>query len=384
MNKGKLTRVMFRIHSWLGLITGIFLLLLGLSGSVLVFRHELDHYFNQDLLEVTPHGNAISPAILSNCYHTIIQRYGNLDGIAWLNPDAGPTEAYNFRIYYNDARLFTYDLALITFDPYTGAILREGPCSDFTPSFIEWLLQFHFSFQLGIPGAALTAAFGLTMLLSLVTGLVVYRKMIGRVLTFRIKLNRKNWRTLSSDLHRIIGVWALLLNAVIFFTGFWMNLFAFQSKSWQGETVATKPNTLMKASPDDLFKQALQAFPGLDPTYVYLPTQPSRKFEVRGYTGSQWKVWGAGNSVKIDQQNGKITQLVRLEDKSLGERVESTFLPLHIGNYGGLPIKILYVIIGLTPGLLSLTGFLLWWRRVRKSSNVQVVTPAKPRPVLRK
>lgn len=58
----------------------------------------------------------------------------------------------------NDVRLFTYDLGLIFIDPYRGIIRREGKSSDFSPSFIEWLFQFHFSFQLGVPGAALTAA----------------------------------------------------------------------------------------------------------------------------------------------------------------------------------------------------------------------------------
>ncbi|PKK37212.1 hypothetical protein BWI96_07645 [Siphonobacter sp. SORGH_AS_0500] len=384
MNKGKLTRLTFTLHSWLGFVSGIFLLLLGLSGSVLVFRHELDHWANQELLQVSSQGKTLAPDRLSRCYHTIVDKYGDLDGIAWLNPEAGPDQAYNFRIYYNDARLFTYDLGLISFDPYSGTILREGPSRSFTPSFIEWLLQFHFSFQLGIPGAALTAIFGLTMMLSLLTGVIVYRKMFWKVLSFRIRINRKNWRTISSDLHRIVGVWSLLLNAIIFFTGFYMNLFAFEAKTWRGETVPTQPNTLMAASPDQMLQQALKAFPGLQPSYVYLPTQPTRTFEVRGYTPNQWKLWGAGNNVKIDQQTGKITRISRLQDKSVGERIEATFFPLHVGNYGGLPVKVLYVIIGLTPGLLSITGFLLGWRRLRKPAKAQVSPAFKPRPLLKR
>lgn len=364
--KKSLSRKLFKLHSWFGLFTGIFLILLGLSGSVLVFRTELDNFFNQDLLRVSHAETKVPDQALKNCYDSITSRYPNLDGIAWVNPDAGPGQAYNFRIYFNDTHLLTYDLALISFDPYTGAILREGPSTQFTPSFIEWLFQFHFSFQLGIPGAALTAIFGITMLLSLLTGAVVYRKMLWKVLTFQVKINRKNWRTISSDLHRIIGVWSLLLNAVIFFTGFWMNMFAFKSKIWQNEMVQTKPNMHISVSPDQMFRKALSAMPDLEPTNVYLPTQPERKFEVRGYTKGQSKLWGSGNSVRIDQQTGGILKINRFTDKPLGERIEATFFPLHVGNFGGLAVKILYVAIGLTPGLLAITGFLLWWRRVRK------------------
>ncbi|GGB77062.1 membrane protein [Dyadobacter sediminis] len=360
---------MLRLHSWLGLVTGAFLILLGLSGSVLVFRPELDRFFNRDLLHVSPAAASQPEHALSRCYHTVTEKYPNLDGIAWLNPDAGPEDAYNFRIYFNDTRLLTYDLALITFNPYTGAVLREGPASDFMPSLLEWLFQFHFSFQLGIPGAALTAVFGIAMLLSLLTGAIVYQKMLWNVLCFRVKINRKNWRTISSDLHRIIGVWSLLLNAAIFFTGFWMNLFAFKSKTWQNELVPTRPNSQMQVPADQMFEQALKAMPELEPVYVYLPTQPERKFEVRGYPAGQWKLWGAGNSVKINQQTGEVQEVVRLADKSLGERIEATFHPLHVGNYGGIIVKILYVITGLAPGLLAVTGFLLWWRRTRNSSG---------------
>ncbi|WP_439557509.1 PepSY-associated TM helix domain-containing protein [Dyadobacter sp.] len=364
MKKFTLNRSLFRLHSWLGLVTGVFLILLGLSGSVLVFRTELDEFANRELLHVSSAGNPLPADALMRCYEKITGKYPNLDGIAWLNPDAGPGDAYNFRIYFNDTRLLTYDLALISFNPYTGAILREGPATDFTPSFIEWLFQFHFSFQLGMPGAALTAIFGITMLLSLLTGAVIYKKMIWKVLTFRISINWKNWRTISSGLHRIVGVWSLLFNAVIFFTGFWMNLFAFDAKTWEKELAPARPNTLMQVRADDMYLHAMHAMPDLEPTYVYLPTQPERKFEVRGYHQGQWKIWGASNSVRFDQQTGELLKITRLSDKSVSERIEAAVQPVHVGNFGGLWVKIFYVLIGLTPGLLAVSGFLLWWRRI--------------------
>jgi uncharacterized iron-regulated membrane protein len=41
--------------------------------------------------------------------------------------------------------------------------------------------------------------------------------------------------------------------------------------------------------------------------------------------------------------------------------------PLHFGNYGGLPVKLAYAVLGLTPGLLSVSGFVLWRLRRRRA-----------------
>jgi len=45
------------------------------------------------------------------------------------------------------------------------------------------------------------------------------------------------------------------------------------------------------------------------------------------------------------------------------DKLEAIAFPLHVGNFGGHLLKIFYIIIGLTPGLLAITGFLLWYRR---------------------
>ncbi|MFN8349749.1 MAG: PepSY-associated TM helix domain-containing protein [Spirosomataceae bacterium] len=363
----KLSRVLFRVHSWFGLVTGIFLLMLGLSGSLLVFMEELDSFLYHNTLTVKPAG---VPLPLDSLYRIITTHHPNLDGIAWLNPEASPEESHHFRLYMNDARLISYDLGAVNLNQYTGDVLRQGRGDDLEVGWIEWLFQFHFSFHLGMPGAALTAIFGLTMLISILTGMVVYRKFIWKVLTFRVGINRKNWRTISSDLHRIIGVWALVFNAVIFFTGFWLNLFAFEKKTWVNEMVPTPANTLAKVSLQNLYRQALQKAPDFTPNYVYLPTQPHRKFSVRGRYNDENPLFSGRNAIVFDAYTGKFEGITRYSNLSVWKKTEATFRPLHVGNYGGLFVKILYVIIGLTPGLLSVTGFLLWWRRKRKKSII--------------
>lgn len=359
----KLNRQLFKIHSWLGLINGFFLILLGLSGSALVFKKEIDDWANEKLLTVQETHKRLP---LDYFYEDITKRYTAIDGIAWMNPDDAPNKAYNFRLYLNDARITSYNLGLITYDPFTGKILREGELQDLTPSAIEWIYQYHFSLQLGVPGAAYTALLGICILISIITGLIIYKKHMIQVLTFRLKINRRSWRTITSDWHRIVGVWSLFFNAIIAFTGFWLNIFAFDAKVWANEIVPTKPNTLAKCSLDSLYRQALVEMPDLKPQYVYLPTQALKHFIVRGAVKDETSIWSANNSVHYNAQTGALININRIADESFWNKIESTFYSLHVGNYGGIPIKILYIIVGFTPGLLSVTGFILWRRRKKR------------------
>lgn len=362
-----LKRHLFTIHSWFGLITGIFLLMLGLSGSLLIFKDELDNSLYHTLLTVKPQGKPLS---LDRLYSIAAKHYPNLDGMAWNNPTAPKDHSYQFRLYLNDSRLISYDLGLINIDQYTGKILRQGRGDDLEVGWIEWLYQFHFSFHLGMPGAASVALFGIAMLISVFTGFVIYRKFIWKVVTFNVRFNRKNRRTIASSLHRITGVWALIFNVIILFTGFWLNLFAFEKEVWKNEMIPTPPNTLVKASLDIMYAEGLQKIPDLVPTYVYFPTQPERTFSIRGIRKGQNPLFAGGNSIQFDGQTGQFLNQTTFGDLSLWRQIKATFYPLHIGNFGGIALKILYIIIGLTPGLLSVTGFLLWWRRKTKVFSI--------------
>jgi uncharacterized iron-regulated membrane protein len=363
LRKNQLLRLIYSLHKWFGLVTGFFLLIYGLSGSILVYKDQLEEFFYQK-----PIISYKEPLSLDSIYKIITDKYTHLDGLAWVNPNANKKLPYHFRLYLNDTRLISYDLGSLTINQFTGEILEHGRSDDLEVGWIEWIFQLHFSLHLGMPGAALSAIFGLTMLVSIVSGFIVYRKSIWKVLIFKVKFKGKNWRTLSSNSHRIVGVWSLFFNAIIFFTGFWMNIFAFEKETWDKETIPTPKNTLAKISFDKMFAQARQIHTELEPTYVYFPTQPEKKFNIRGCLKGQNKIFAGGNSIVFDAQNGELLKVGTFENLSFPEKLEAFVFPLHVGNFGGHLLKIFYIIIGLTPGLLAITGFLLWYRRkVRKN-----------------
>lgn len=73
--------------------------------------------------------------------------------------------------------------------------------------------------------------------------------------------------------------------------------------------------------------------------------------------------------VKLDQFSGKVLSVHDSRRGGLGDRVLNSFAPLHYGTFGGLPTRILYVFVGLSPTVLLITGFVMWQYRHRSISD---------------
>jgi uncharacterized iron-regulated membrane protein len=56
--------------------------------------------------------------------------------------------------------------------------------------------------------------------------------------------------------------------------------------------------------------------------------------------------------------------------------VLSWMQPLHYGNFGGLPLKLLWVVLGLSPPLLFTTAAIMWWNRVLRRQWQLLNSPA--------
>lgn len=139
------TKIAFRIHGLVGLVAGIFLLLIGLSGSILVFYHEIDATVNVDKLHVEPNGRL--PLPLDSLFNIVAQNTDSSTGILYDAYYSNPNVAYEFRIYTPKEKSNS-QMWLVSINQYTGEIVRNG-AFDISTSFLHWLLVFHYSFRLG-------------------------------------------------------------------------------------------------------------------------------------------------------------------------------------------------------------------------------------------
>ncbi|NSL87155.1 PepSY domain-containing protein [Chitinophaga sp. Mgbs1] len=359
--KKRLTKIAFKIHGWIGLTTGALLLLFGLTGAMLMFRADLDHYFNNDLHMLQP-GSTQVP--VDSIYRMLVRSHPNLKKIVLHDFPVDRYDSYEFMLYKNQQGITDNYLYFVFVNPYTGKILKEGSYQDIVPSFFRWLYSFHYSLQLGAPGKLIAAIVGLVMLLSLVTGTIVYRKHFWAALRFKAGLNFKNRRTAVSSLHRIIGVWAVVFNFVLFFTGFWMNKDFFRPGAW-----AIKEPILNQGTPaniDSVISKA-SAVRGFTPIAVTLPTLPGQDILVRGKMAatSFFLLQGKASDISFSAITGQLKEIRVIDQQSREKRFDWEIYQLHIGAFGGNFVRWLYVVLGLSPGVLALTGALLWLKRKR-------------------
>lgn len=338
-------RKILKYHSLAGLIVGIFLFLMGISGSILVFQHDLEDLQWEKYKEVvTAEDLNIDLGIKS-----IQEKYPKWD-----------TRLIHFK--QNEALIFNLrkpsERLFIFVHPSTGEIIEE--INEFK-TFTRWLLKFHYSFHAGTPGKILVLVIGVLFLFSLLTGLYLYRKSFFKTLFFQTRIIHKNKRTFYSSLHRIIGVWSIFLNLLLVVTG----IFLAWTVVAAGLKQPSQPETpIITTSTQGILDHIRVQNPNFTPTYVRLPLTAGADLRVYGnFDDDAFFYSQFYNSFLANPVSGKITDIIRVQQADLKTKLSSTLIPLHFGQYGGFWSKVLYCLVGLSGPFLSISGFIIWKKR---------------------
>lgn len=335
-------RKILKYHSITGLIVGIFLVLMGISGSILVFQHDIEDFQWKEYIEVENYTDL-------NIDRGIKKIQNEYTGWDTRLMHFEENEAMIFNLRKPTERLFVF------VHPSTGEIIKE--INELT-TFTRWLLKFHYSFQAGPAGRILVFIIGVLFLFSLLSGIYLYRKSVLKTLFCSTRLNLKSKRTLYSSLHRIVGTWALFFNLVLVVTG----IFLAWTVAASGLNPPAAPQTPIVTAPvEKLLFQISTEYPDFTPTYIRLPLNPDAQLTVYGLFDDDAFFYSEFyNSIRADYHSGEIASVNRVQEADLKTKLSSTLIPLHFGQYGGIWTKLLYCFIGLSGPFLSITGFLIW------------------------
>ncbi|HEX8371585.1 MAG TPA: PepSY-associated TM helix domain-containing protein [Chthoniobacterales bacterium] len=358
---------LWRLHSLLGLIGGLFLLAIGLSGSALVFADELDALLHPQLRRVTPPPAA--PLDFDRIHAAVRERWPDAWGVRFRRLPRAPGETVQMSINRNSDRM-AGDWFHVYVHPHTAEILGWKHALGgygFAHNPVDWLLWFHYSLHAGKTGESIVALMSLVLLGSASTGAWIYRRQFWRGLFFRVRIRESSSRKRWSGLHGVIGAWSLLLNLVLGTTGFWMTRHV-----WSAEhLLAPKPVAEIHAptpAPAVSYNAAMaglkRELPDFLPEGLSAISSATDDYRIYGRLHSEPLILGSyASEITIDGTTGRIKTKSFISQKPLTEQLSAATIPLHFGNFGGWPVKLLWCVGGLAPGMLALSGILIWQAR---------------------
>jgi uncharacterized iron-regulated membrane protein len=359
-------RTYFAWHSWIGLTFGLLLFVVCWSGTVAVFSHEIDWLLNSDI-----RANTATAPIDWQRVHDAVSAYRPDWPIGELNAPrhagfaievlAQPEQDDNYRIYV---------------DPVTYQVLGDTSYFNvqrFFRSFHMALFDVDSHFAsvtiAGVPlGYLVVALMSMPLLISIITPLIFYKRWWRGF----FKLERgKGTKVFLSDLHKLTGVWSMVVGFLIAITGIW-----YLAEWWTPEAPYYEPEQAIVAPylpVGRLVAIAQKAKPELDIRSLYLPAANDGVFTAYGQDGSLLARYGA--SVIINGANGHVVETNSPAKTSLYIRWTDAADLLHFGTFAGLWSQALYFIVGLGLSGLTLTGTYLHAKRQQRKASTSIRIP---------
>ncbi len=260
--------------------------------------------------------------------------------------------------------------------PYTGKILGSG---EWGRTLMTFIYNIHITLLAGEVGDFVVGICGILLLLLGITGLILWTGWRRLATGFRIRWKSPT-RLVNYDIHKVSGIVTSALLILVAFTGAAM-IFYEQFESAVYAIAATpKPeepkSTIVANRPrlaiDAIIQQANTSLPEGEITYITIPEKPDEAFMVAKKLPQEVTRYGR-SAVYLDSYSGAVLRVDDSTKLPLATKIVNAMFPLHIGAYGGVWMRILYISIGIAPVVLAVTGFVMWWSKTygAKDSTVE-------------
>ncbi|MGQ4277601.1 PepSY-associated TM helix domain-containing protein [Pseudidiomarina sp. E22-M8] len=363
-------------HGWMGIIFMIPFLVICLTGSILVFKKEIDSVL---LPEVATLEATTAPRLpLDTLKDRINEQLPNFEIGSWEIFPAGHDEADRVFMIKEGTDIWHK----VHLNPYTGQ-LQSQPTE---PShyLTDWLVELHytlllndlgwldFSFATEHLGLLIGFTLGLFLLFMGISGLIIYRRFWARFFTLRWD---QRMLVVFSDLHKMAGTFASPVLLVLGITGVYYNGLIFYEE-WtehgggQAHHIMTERLYSDQVNIDEIVADSRERIDGFKPTFLLFPFEPELPFTVFGRAPTDNPLLSNYGSVSnYDAFSGDYLSTYNLNEQGVGMKTLDSFRRLHFGTWGGLAVKIWYSFVGVLPLLLAITGTYIWLQRRNKRAR---------------
>jgi uncharacterized iron-regulated membrane protein len=356
----------YAAHKWTSLICTAFLLLLCVTGLPLIFKAEIMGALYAPPTETVSHGAAPArlDAIVAEARAVRPGEDVQLVLFDQEHPLVSVATAATEKTPFEQAHIQPFDLR-------TGRAIAPPPTDS---GFLYWMAEAHIRLFMGLPGTLFLGAMGLLFLAALVSGVVIYAPFM-RKLPFGTVRKSLSHQVKWLDLHNLLGIVTAAWLFVVGATGVLNTLDTPIAGFWQA-TELVEMTTAYKGQPkparldslDQAVATAERASPGMRP---YSIAYPGNAFS----SPHHYAIFMAGSTdvtkyllrpTLVDAQSGQLTAV-----RDMPRLVQALFVsrPLHFGDYGGLPLKLIWAALDIVAILVLGSGLYLWLGRWRTSLN---------------
>ncbi len=325
-----LRKAMFQIHLWTGIGLGLYVVLISVTGSAIVFRNELYKYWGDQPKLVIVEPVRFTQEQIRGAAQARYPGYS----ITFYWQAKRPDQAVEIWLEKGSNKVQRL------FNPYTGEdVGRSVPLGI---AILAWCTSMHTNLLAGPTGRIVNGVASIFVTLLCLTGAILWWPGLAKWRRSLMVDPRANWKRLNWDLHSAIGFWTFALVFMWAFTGIYL---VFPDPFQRAVNHFAPLDYYRILTDSDLGAPKATPLKTPTPTFVLvaepaqlLPPPPDRP------------------------SNGKRRRFV--PHYSAGDKVIRWVYYLHFGNFAGNKTKGAWVALGLLPVLLFITGAIMWWNRV--------------------
>lgn len=382
-------RLLVWLHRWTGLTLTIFLILVGVTGSILAFKTKIDRLINPEIYAKAHPGVApLDPATLAERaeakfpkmrvgFFAVEPEQVQIECLARINPETGKPYELNFD------QLFL--------DPYTGDVLahrRFGDLSEGRINTLPFIYKLHTSMAMGARGEWILGVVALIWTLDSFVGF--YLTLPQGAGSFWKRWKHAWWvKWLSTffrvnfDLHRASGLWLWLLIFVFAWSSVMLALmpvyervtgalFDYERVDAMMSYILPQPKYNPKLGWHDAQAAGERLMAEQAAKYHLTITRPFGMayiaefgvytYDVRTQQDIRGHGWDTG--VWVDGDTGELRRVFLPYGEHAGNTISTVLWGLHYGDIRDVfAYRALVFVFGFVIVLLSLTGVYIWWKK---------------------
>lgn len=395
------------IHLWVGLIAGIFVFVICLSGTIYVYNTEIREFASSHLHKVTPETTKINIEQLSE----IVKAESNAKITGFTIPSS---QSRSYQINTRKEGDNSRGGVIYYINPYNGQILgnskEESKVATFMGSMFSlhrWLLLDKIETPIigELPnqklGSYISGTMTILFTIGLLTGIVIWfpRKIKRWRQGLTIKFS-SNWKRINHDIHNSLSLYAFVFLLLMGITGpqwsfEWyrtglrkaLGTYEAPAAPAQGgkskdvnskektENIAQAGITLLPIS--SYIAIVDSSFPYKGDIKITIPADNEDIISISKYK-SGFFTPAAANQIKLKIQDASIQETIVFKDKPFNERVSGSIKALHVGDVYGQFSKLIYFLACLIATSLPVTGTLIWINKLKKKKVSKAKVLRKP------